>query len=240
MGADIYNFSSAYRGDGKSVVVRMITEKMMNSSARILIIDNSRDSGFRKMYDFEYIAGIDELRPFIKGEMLTYSQLKEIIVEIENNVHYIANSEVEEIQGEDMKYLLNLVKDRYSHIFIESSGHLKVEEIDVKNFFITRPCEKVMKQSKKICNKYDVVILNKYEEETGMLPKKSEIMTFPYDKEVIFMENGYNYNFSDKTSNTLNEITEDILGFTALLENKVSEKLSIKDRIGMLFGKKSQ
>lgn len=223
----VLNFNSAYPSDGKSVLIRLIANDLKNISKKILILDNSENvySGFKRMYDLEEVAGIDAMRPFIKGNCLEEQQIQEIIISLDNNIDYIANSEIDIMEEEDVFFLLRLLEKEYDYVIVEGQDVLKSSEFDIKNYYITRPCEKILKNVKRLSEDYRIIV-NKEFEELNMNYKKLGIYPFSYDKEIVLMENGYNFRLNNKTQSQLKTLTDDILGF----QNDILEdESSIKD-----------
>lgn len=226
----VLNFNSAYPSDGKSVLIRLIANDLKNISKKILILDNSEQvySGFKRMYDLEEVAGIDAMRPFIKGNCLEEQQIQEIIINLDSNIDYIANSEIDVMEEDDIFFLLKLLEKQYDYVVIEGQKVLKSSEFDINNYYITRPCEKTLKNVKKLSENYRIIV-NKEFEELNMNYKKLGIFPFSYDKEIVLMENGYNFRLNNKTQTQLKALTDDILGFkNDIFEDENSEKGSKK------------
>lgn len=227
----VLNFNSAYPADGKSVLIRLIANDLKNLSKKVLIFDNSeQSSGFRKMYDLEEAVGIDAMRPFIKGGILNIDQLNEICIHLEENIAYIANSEIDQMEDEDIFFMLKLLERSYDYVLIEGSNSIKSSEFNIQNYYITRPCEKILKNIQKLSEEYKIIV-NKEFEELNMNYKKLGLFPFSYDKEVVLMENGYNHNISEINRKQLKSITNDILGFDY---DEISTKNNKKERFNIL------
>lgn len=218
----IININSAYNSDGKSTIARLLSTDFKSMSKKVLILDNSPEyiSGLKRMYDLNNITGIDEIRPFIKGTILEFEQLNEVIIPLDSNdIHYIGNSEIDDMEETDLIYLLEIVENKYDIVIIESTNIIKSDKFDIKNLYITRPCEKILGKINEIKKDYEIVVVNKFEEDLGMNLKKLGVLSLSYDKEIILMENGYTYNLSINTKEELQNITDEIYGF------KISETL---------------
>lgn len=229
----ILNFNSAYHSDGKSVLIRLIAQDLKKLSKKVLILDNSEDiSGFKRMYDLTNLVGIDAIRPFIKGTCLEDKQIQEIIVSLDNNIDYIPNSDIDIMDDDDIFFLLKFLEKKYDYVIVEGKNVLKSNEFDIQNYYITRPCEKTLKNAKKIAEEYRIIV-NKEFDELNMNYKKLGMYPFSYDKEIVLMENGYNFRLNSKTQRQLKALTDDILGFQKL-EDENESHIKHNNKLSMI------
>lgn len=228
----IININSAYASDGKSCIIRLLADDFTKISKKVLVIDNSPEveSGFRRMYNMKNIAGIDAIMSFLKGGILELEQLNEIILNLDEEIDYIPNSEIEALDHEYLIYIISMVEQmkKYDIVIIENYRHFKDERFDIINTYMTRPCEKVLSDIKSLKNDYEYIIVNKFEKDFNMNCNKLGVYPISYDKDIVLMDNGYKHNLSLQTSQEIKVLTGEILGFNNILENLHSEKRSKK------------
>lgn len=224
----IININSAYASDGKSCMIRLLAEDFTKLSKKCLIIDNSLEinSGFRRMYNMKNIAGIDAIMAFLKGEILEVEQISDIILALDEEIDYIPNSEIENLDQSDLMYIISIIENmrKYDIIIIENQKPLNDSRFDIVNVYMTRPCENILSKVKLLKNDYQYIIVNKFEKDFNMNCKKLGVYPISYDKEIVLMDNGYKYNLSSQTIEEIKSITSEILGFKDLLEDNPSQK----------------
>ena len=211
----VINVNSAYRADGSSTLIRLMAEDLARAGKKILVIDNSSsESGFNMMFDLSNSAAIDVLRPFIVGELLTADQLNDAIISLykDMDIDYISNSEIEPLEDGSLIYILKLLEKEYDYIFIESDDFLKCNELVVENIFVTRPCERTLKNRKNY-NQYDIFLINKYDARFNLNFKKLDAFIVNYDPDLVMFYNGYVINLSAETSNNIRTVTNKLIGF---------------------------
>lgn len=236
----IINITSAYASDGKSCIAKLLSEDFSKINKKTVFLDNSiindiYSSGFRRMYDIKNIPGIDAVMPFLKGEILDYEQLSEIMVLLNEDLHYIPNSEIDALGEIEIKYIISILEkeNKYDVVLIENTFPIHFDEFDVFNIFVTRPCEKILGNIKNIKKDYQLILINKFEEDFNMtLPKN--ISQINYDKEIVLMENGYKCQLDIKTERQIKKITEHLFGFA--LSDETSS-VTRKNKIFELFRK---
>lgn len=211
----IINVNSAYPGDGKSMLIKLIAEDLAMLGKRVLIMDNSPTlSAFTKMYNLFDLAGVDAIRPLIKGEILSISQINQVIVTLDSSLDldYLTNSEIDPLEDEEILYIVKLLEKEYDYIFIENNKIVNSNKFSVENILITRPCEYILKNKKNYID-YNMLVINKYNESFNINSKKINAIFINYDSDIVMIENGYNVQLSTDMRNQIRNLTNNIIGF---------------------------
>lgn len=211
----IINVNSAYHADGKSMLIKLIAEDLALLGKRVLIMDNSPTlSTFAKMYNLFDLAGVDAIRPLIKGEILSISQINQVIVTLDSSLDldYLTNSEIDTLEDEEILYIVKLLEKEYDYIFIENNKIINSNKFSVENILITRPCEYILKNKKNYID-YNILVINKYNESFNINSKKINDIFINYDSDIVMIENGYNVQLSTDMRNQIRNLTNNIIGF---------------------------
>lgn len=211
----IINVLSAFPGDGKSMLIRLISEDIASSGKKILIIDNSPTiSGFKRMYNLGELAGVDAIRPLLKSEVLSISQLNEVIVTIDSNldIDYLINSEIDILDDTELQYLIDLAQKEYEYIFIENNKSFTIKGFDVDNIFITRPSEYILKNKTqyKDCS---ILVVNKSDPSFNFNATKLGAEVVDYDSGIVMLENGYQVQVNAATRTAIRNLSNTVIGY---------------------------
>ena len=196
------------------MLIKLISEDLASFGKKVLIIDNSPTlSAFSRMYNLFDLAGVDAIRPLIKGEILDAEQLNSVIVTLDANLEldYLTNSEIDPLDDTELLYITALIEKEYDYILVENNTLLTSKQFSIENIFITRPCEYVLKD-KQNYDKYDHLVINKYNKAFNINAKKLDAILFNYDPDIVMAENGYTVQLHSETKNCIRNLTNTIIG----------------------------
>lgn len=259
----IISVSSLRNGVGRTTITCLLGLKLAELDYKVLIIDNNYkfcDISNYLMIKPEY--SVDDLRPFLKSDMLEKSTLMSMVVQAEKNLSVIPGSSINLIDTtlsmDDILKIKNIVSDEYDYIILDSrAGIDNPEVLNInkhvdRNIIVAQPSKYDYIHYSKICTALEqetidmlqdvlsnsILIYNRYSDETTLEIENGKkifgdnIYKVKFCNELIDFCNGYECRLNADTQKVLNDVAIEITQQERMVENKVS---TIGKRIKSIF-----